>query len=224
MVSPLFTRVEIHSRRALLRLVGLTRRRVATVRLGSRYGGWVIPDGYINGQSLVVSAGVGEDTTFDEELIELTGCRILGIDPTPRAVAHVLARDLGPRFTLCEVAIAGSDGRRLFFPPSIPEHVSYSLVNDGSTAAPLSVETCRLTTILAQFSPLNRDPHMVKLDIEGAETEVLKDMSTNGPRPGILCLEFDRPGLHHTVRTLLVIRRMGYRIVAVEGLNASFML
>ncbi|HML19507.1 MAG TPA: hypothetical protein PKD74_02920, partial [Candidatus Dependentiae bacterium] len=40
------------------------------IRLGSKYGGWVIPDKYITETSLCYCVGAGEDISFDLELIE----------------------------------------------------------------------------------------------------------------------------------------------------------
>ena len=36
----------------------------------------------------VISAGVGEDITFDVELIEKFSCRVFLVDPTPGAKLH----------------------------------------------------------------------------------------------------------------------------------------
>ena len=57
--------------------------------LGSNYGGWdfVKPK---NGQFLnVISAGVGEDISFDIEFMNSYDCKVVLIDPTPRAILHV---------------------------------------------------------------------------------------------------------------------------------------
>lgn len=59
------------------------------VRLGSDYGGWIVPYTLLDRSSVCYCAGAGEDITFDLALAERFGCEIHVFDPTPRAVAHV---------------------------------------------------------------------------------------------------------------------------------------
>ncbi len=218
-------KLEIKIRVAALTTIGIFRRRVRIVRLGSRYGGWLVPVRLMYEGMLVVSAGVGEDTTFDAELVARYNCRIIGIDPTPRAVRHVQrsVASLGDAFNLVEVALSGSDDARPFYPPASPEHVSYSLVDQNGSAAPLMVKTARLSSVMRSlFDGDVPQIGLMKLDIEGAEGEVICDILDSGFRPPVICVEFDRRGLHHMLDTMWRIRRGGYVLVAVEGLNATF--
>ena len=58
-------------------------------RLGTRYGGWILPkDIELNEDSVVYSAGVGEDISFDILLSDKYKCNIILIDPTKRAKKH----------------------------------------------------------------------------------------------------------------------------------------
>src|SRR5437867_11111385 len=59
------------------------------VRVGSAYGGWVIPDGLLHPESLVYSGGLGEDISFEIGVLERYRCAVFGFDPTPRAKAYV---------------------------------------------------------------------------------------------------------------------------------------
>ena len=60
------------------------------IRLGTSYGGWHLPELIpLDSTSFVVSAGVGEDISFDLALQARTGCRVLLLDPTERAAKHV---------------------------------------------------------------------------------------------------------------------------------------
>jgi len=55
-------------------------------KLGTNYGGWHIPiDIKLDENSIVYSAGVGEDISFDLLLSEKFDCNIVLIDPTKRA-------------------------------------------------------------------------------------------------------------------------------------------
>jgi hypothetical protein len=64
---------------------------------------------------------------------------------------------------------------------------------------------------------------LLKLDIEGAESEVIDDLLVRGPLPKILCVEFDRPEPIRRMRTRLQrLSDAGYLVRAVEGLNVTF--
>ena len=53
--------------------------------IGGDYGGWFISPDLVPQGSTVISAGIGEDITFDQHLINLKSCSIVGIDPTPKS-------------------------------------------------------------------------------------------------------------------------------------------
>ncbi len=56
--------------------------------LGTPYGGWQFISLDKQENINVISAGVGEDISFDVELINKYGCNVILIDPTPRAIIH----------------------------------------------------------------------------------------------------------------------------------------
>lgn len=208
-------------------MFGVTRRRVPLERWGSAYGGWVVPAGALDGHSVVISAGVGDDTSFDEAIIARFDCCVIGVDPTPAAARHIVGRRELPRdrFVLVRKALADSVGSRHFYPPRNPEHVSYSLVADARRSAHpgMEVATTTCASLARETQIIGAEcPALIKLDIEGAESEVLADVLRHGPNPPVLCVEFDRAGVHHTARDIVRLLRGGYRVVAVEGLNVSF--
>lgn len=58
-------------------------------KLGTNYGGWYIPnDIKLDENSIVYSAGVGEDISFDLLLSNKYNSNIILIDPTKRAIKH----------------------------------------------------------------------------------------------------------------------------------------
>jgi FkbM family methyltransferase len=57
--------------------------------LGSNYGGWHFLSPVKNLSLNVISAGVGEDISFDVEFINSYNSKVVLIDPTPRAILHV---------------------------------------------------------------------------------------------------------------------------------------
>ena len=58
-------------------------------KLGTNYGGWHIPKAIgLDRDSVVYSAGAGEDISFDLILSHKYDCNIVILDPTVRAVKH----------------------------------------------------------------------------------------------------------------------------------------
>ena len=53
-------------------------------------GAWVVAADRLGPESVCCLAGVGEDITFDCALVTRFGCRACQLDPTPRAVHHVV--------------------------------------------------------------------------------------------------------------------------------------
>jgi len=57
-------------------------------RIGSEYGGKTLVDDDDLCGSTIVSAGLGEDASFDTEFATLYGAKVIVVDPTPRAISH----------------------------------------------------------------------------------------------------------------------------------------
>lgn len=53
----------------------------AVERIGSEYGGWVVPRGSVSRSSICYCVGVGEDVSFDLGLISQFGCAVHAFDP-----------------------------------------------------------------------------------------------------------------------------------------------
>ena len=75
-------------------------------KLGTNYGGWYIPkDIKLDENSIVYSAGVGEDISFDLLLSNKYNSNIILIDPTKRAIEHY--KEILPYFKTKEWKFSG---------------------------------------------------------------------------------------------------------------------
>ena len=191
-------------------------------RLGSNYGGWYIPTEKLTSHSVCYLAGVGEDITFALALIAACGCDVHAFDPTPRAAQHVLdeARNVGA-FHFHPFGLWSEDAVMRFYAPRDPRHVSHSIVNLRSTKSFFEGPCRPLSAILRDLGHEHID--LLKLDIEGAEHEVLASMLADGIRPRILAVEFDQPvpyrQMQQTFDRLLLA---GYAFVHMDSLNLTF--
>jgi FkbM family methyltransferase len=195
------------------------------VRHGSEYGGWWICPRGISADSVVYSFGIGTDVSFDLSLIETYGLTVDAFDPTPASIAWLKTRPLPGQFKWQELGIAAYDGRATFFPPANPEHVSHSVVPPvGSDRQGIEVDVRRLSGIMGSLGHDRVD--ILKLDIEGAEYEVLDDILASGVRPGQLLVEFHHRvpgiGVERTRRAVARLEAAGYRIFAVSDTGEEY--
>ena len=226
--------------------------REGLVRLGTQYGGWLIPaNSGLSRESVCYLAGAGEDLSFDCEIARRYHCKVRIIDPTPRAVRHFQQLEQaiaeGRRFpinnsqtefypatatdlscmTFLPIGLAGKDDELKFYLPRNPAHVSCSTLNLHKTEDYFTAQCQRLSTVMAQQG--DRKVDLIKMDIEGAEYSVIQDMVASLLLPGILLIEFDEA---HTPLDADAesrigdhidrLARAGMRCIAVEGSNATF--
>lgn len=158
--------------------------------LGSARGAWVIPAHGIRRGAICYCAGCGEDISFDLSLITRFGAQVWAFDPTPRSIRHVhqVACHIS-QYHFSPIGLWSSEKVLEFFAPQDPAHVSHSVVNLQNTSHSFSAPVSRLSRIMA--SEGHSRIALLKLDIEGAEYEVLRTIVEDRIPIGVLCVEFD---------------------------------
>ena len=191
------------------------------IRLGSVYGGWNLLDKKNLINSTILSCGLGEDASFDIEFAKKYNAKVIIIDPTPRSKIHYenIIHNIGKQklksynpngqqdvdcYDLSELskenlffidkALYNKDNLELkFFKPPNVKEISHSINNwqndYSNTSDSIIVSTITIETILKQFNLITLP--LIKLDIEGAEIEVLEDILIKNFRPNQICVEFD---------------------------------
>lgn len=159
-------------------------------RYGTQYGGKFVDVDKINNSSIVYSFGLGDDITFDLELIKNFGCNIYGFDPTPRSMKYILDADLPKEFIFLPIGLANTNKLQTFRKPPQPDYMSFtpdSIHND------LTALVLDLTTIMKLFKHDHVD--VLKMDIEGAEYGVIQNLLQNKIYPDQILVEFHDPSL-----------------------------
>jgi FkbM family methyltransferase len=186
--------------------------------LGSSDGGWYLKKDKKLYNSTIISAGLGEDASFDIEFINKYNAKVLLIDPTPKAIMHYksillnkgkskikgykkktgkqdtdsynLKKINNNNFILIEKALFKSNNKLvLFYPPFNPNHVSCSLKSNRNLKNSILVKTITVKNIMKYYN-INKIS-LIKLDIEGAEIEVIKNFISDKIFPAQILVEFD---------------------------------
>jgi len=196
-------------------------------RLGSDYGGWYFPVDEVRADWVIYSGGVGQDTTFDEAVMDRFGCTVYMFDPTPHAIEHVVMRLtrsawMGTRAVFKPVGLWSKNVTLRFFAPRTRGWVgSFSVRNlqgmeDGFDAP------CRsLASLMAELGHHRID--FLKIDIEGAEYEVIRSVLDANICVGWMAVEFDQPvPLWTTGRLIADLRAHDYSLVHSDRWNFLF--
>jgi len=216
------------------------------IRLGTDYGGWVVPDATLNEDSICYCAGAGEDISFDVAVAERYGSDIVIMDPTPRAGEHFQAlkshvstgkqmpinHDSSTHYSIEKETLEKLDfhpiglwekSKKLkFYQPKDPKHVSHSALNLQRTKDYFEAPVKRLSEVMTELG--HRSLDLLKLDVEGAEYHVLRSIVEDQIEIGIICVEFDE--VHHPLDTdyatrikksLVQLLEKGYRIICVDS-------
>lgn len=171
--------------------------------IGSKYGGWHIDTALVNANDYVISAGLGNDISFDMEMIRHCNCKVVGIDPTGLTVKTVKKIN-NPNFIYIKAGLYYHDD-------------GFKMSNEttnGNTMFSKKVKimpTISIPTLLNKYYPVS----VLKMNIEGAEYEVLKYLSRNIDI-GQLCIRFHhrKPNVPYnysnTIAAIDMLKENGY--------------
>lgn len=191
-------------------------------KYGSDYGGWWICPDQINNDSVIISAGLGEDLSFDVELIKNYNCKIIGIDPTPKSIKYVESLNIN-NLILLKCALSHSSGFITFNLPKDEKNISGSLEKIDSERT-IEVESKSLSKICKELSLEKID--ILKMDIEGAEYAVIDNILNSNILPKQILVEFhhffDSIDNQKTKKSINSLLSCGYNLFHIEDYNYCF--
>lgn len=182
------------------------------IYLGTNYGGWEIDIDSLSDGDFVIDAGLGEDISFLEELLKYKNVSIIGIDPTEKSHRYVEKKAI-KNFQLIKKAIASKDIEKIkIFKNSNPNHVSESYYSEHQSVNEnfYEVDTISFSDIIEKYKP-----SLIKMDIEGAEYDVL--MECIGVKQ--ICVEFHHHCLTNktiddTSNIIDTFAKNGYKVIS----------
>lgn len=219
-------------------------------RLGTSDGGWTVPTAVLEPGTTAVCIGAGEDISFDVELNKRQ-LNVVTLDPTPRAKTHVQkvlagvesGEQIGigdsktefydlkgfdaKRFAFSDLGVWSEEKIARFYSPRDKGHVSHSIANLQKTEEYFEARCVTLKNFCESQKLTNL--RLVKMDIEGAEYEVVKNLMKEGPQPEVLCVEFDEirnpldaKYLERIQEVILLLKENGYCFAELDRSNALF--
>lgn len=194
---------------------------------------WFVRTSRLNKDSIIYSAGVGRDITFEHALADRFAATVILMDPSPTGAETMkIAENLRSEFVFLDVALAGHDGELLLSSPPDPEEGSWILdekkpPNEGAPSETIRVKCATVGSLMKQFNHDHID--LLKIDIEGAEYGVLNSLIESKVKIHQIAVEFHNgvlPGIPKslTIKTLLRMYLRGFRLVHKGGSNHTLYL
>ena len=198
----------------------------ATEYHGTDYGGWAVVPDVLSSASIVYSFGVGDDVSFDLSMIQRYGLTVHAFDPTPRSIAWVRAQSMPARFVFHDFGIGDHDGTLTLFAPEEESHMSFTVTDRAATAqhAGVEVPVRRLSSVIRELGHERID--VLKMDIEGAEYDVLRTLEEDAIYPAQVLVEFHHryfpDGIERTRAAIQRLNDLQYRLVAVSSSGEEY--
>jgi len=192
---------------------------------GNNYGGFNICPELLTGNSIVYSFGIGEDISFDINVIENHNCKVYGFDPTPKSIEWVKGYYIPTNFIFFEYGISNKNEIVEFYLPINKESdISGSLIlhKDLSINDIVIVPMKTISTIIYELGHTHID--VLKMDIEGAEYNVIENILETNISITQILIEFHgyftENGKNKTKQAVKKLKKNGFEIFAVsETLN-----
>jgi len=194
------------------------------VTLGTGPGSWTVWPDDLGASSVLYSFGVGRDISFERSIIDRYGLTVHAFDPTPLAVQWAKSQELPVRFHLHELGLAAYDGTARFQPPTKAKFESFSMVRTSKEGSAIEAPVRRLDSILEMLGHVKID--VLKMDVEGAEYEILTDILGTRCEIGQILVEFHHRwkevGAGKTRDAIVALDSAGYAVASVSSAGTEY--
>ena len=152
---------------------------------------WNVVTERLTNNSVVISGGAGNDISFELNMIEKIGVQVHLFDPSPTGIA-TLAKKSNERYidrlVFVPKALSGVNGFIYLDPPDDSLEGSWKASDVNHNQSAIEVPSAKLSGYCASNDIHKID--LLKIDIEGAEYDVIDDILNSKIYVDQLCLEF----------------------------------
>lgn len=188
---------------------------------GNSYGGFYVNPDLLHPDAIVYSFGIGQDTSFDDTIIQKHNCQVFGYDPTPKSIDWIASRtDLSPNFHFHPFGLDKKTGIAHFNLPKNKSHVSGSIINHQNVDEHNMVEV-QMKSFIDIVSENNHSYiDVLKMDIEGSEYAVMDSILESSIEIKQILLEiherfFDN-GIEKTKKLLHSLHKHDYQVFGIS--------
>jgi len=193
-------------------------------RLGTDYGGWIVPLGVIEAGWRCYSIGAGGDVSFDLDLIRRCGAaQVRSFDAVAEFVDDARREADGTAgFSAHHAALAVADGPLMMERSHDPNSRSVSSAPLFESRSFVELPGRSLNSLMSELGDEQVD--LLKLDIEGAEYEVIPTLDLAAIGVKVLAMALHHCGSVGEARSLVShLRARGFEPVACrETLRVTF--
>ena len=221
----IFTKSKQRFRRHKLKQLGIEPVSCKTSALYGGDHGWVVDESLLNRESVIYSVGVGSNIDFDLELINSFGATVHAFDPTPRSIEWVKNQQLPKHFIFHPFGLSAENGHMDFFPPAKASSTHFSPIDRyGDTSNIVRALVKDIDTIASELK--HKEIDLLKMDIEGAEYEVIEALPKNRVAINQILIEF-----HHmykgvpiskTVDAISTLSNLGFELFNISQRTYEF--
>ena len=221
----IFTKSKQRFRRHKLKQLGIEPVSCKTSALYGGDHGWVVDESLLNRESVIYSVGVGSNIDFDVELINSFGATVHAFDPTPRSIEWVKSQKLPKHFIFHPFGLSAENGHMDFYPPAKASSTHFSPIDRyGDTNNIVRAPVKDIDTIASELN--HKEIDLLKMDIEGAEYEVIEALPKNRVAINQILIEF-----HHmykgipiskTVDAISTLSNLGFELFNISQRTYEF--
>ena len=196
--------------------------------IGNDYGFMILPKHLIKENSSILSFGVGEDIEAEIDLIKQYDCTVQLYDPTDISIQYIdkvkqelfskNEQRIADKIIFNAAALWKEVGTVKFFKPKEANFVSHSINNIDATENFVEVPAETIKSIMQKLHIEAVD--YIKMDIEGAEYEVLENMLADKINFKAIYLEYHYNRNHSVFQDIRNIRhsldslsKLGYKVI-----------
>ncbi|WP_125778642.1 FkbM family methyltransferase [Pseudoalteromonas rubra] len=198
------------------------------IRMGNKFdGGYIIPQSHIKNSQVLLSLGINDDWRFDKEFQALNpDCRVVGVDYTV-GLGFIVRKTLQNSIkSLLNTLLFRHDKRQKYWTRLLNCVFFYSFFRGknshlqrrvSKTSGQLDIS---LDELIQQHCGTPEDTVFLKMDIEGAEYQVIDDLCKHADRINVVAAEFHNLDTHtEHFNQFIAAMSERFHVVHIHGNN-----